>query len=193
MKRSAVLPYTPANPPNEPAGSRIVRPTWDEFYKLKQALQDLDRAVAVAVVSTKSVPIQATTVWTRLFNTNILYDYLQPPDQFNETTGVWTVPQEGLYDVTATIEIPAFPNPGSRLYEATLRTTGHPADGSPDRVVFSKAGGPDEASLRFTATIMRPLSAGDQIYFDIDLTEEAFTGSVNVTSVLNIVRVGGYK
>lgn len=188
MIRSAILPYVPSNPPKD-----INRAIWDEFYKLQQALSNLDIPVAVAVTSTKSIPIQPTTVWTRLFDTGINYDYVLPANQFDITTGVWTVPQEGLYSLTITVEIPAFPNPGSRLYEATLRTTGHPADGGADTVVLSKAGGPDEATLRFSATFLRPLSAGDQVYFDMDLTEEAFTGSVNVFSVLNIIRQGGYK
>jgi hypothetical protein len=187
-RRSAILPYVPSNPPT---GTN--RAVWDEFYKLQQALADLDRPLALSITSTKSIPVQATTVWTRLFNEGIGLEYALPADQFDTTTGIWTVPQEGLYSVTIIVEIPAFPNAGNRLYEATLRTTVHPVDGSADRVVLSKAGGPDEATLRFTATIMRPLSAGDQIWFDIDLTEETFTGSVSVFNVLNIVRQGGYK
>jgi len=192
-KRSAVLPYTPANPPNEPTGSRIVRPTWDEFYRIKQALLDLDRPVAVALFATESVPIQPDTVWTRLLDSGVTYDYSLPDDQFNITTGVWTIPQEGLYSVTLTIEIPAFPQAGSRLYEATVRTTKHPVDGSPDVTYLSKAGGPDEAALRFTITFLRPLLSGDQIWFDIDLTEASYTGNVTVTSIFNAVRQGGFK
>ena len=191
--RSTPVPYSPAPPPFGADGQQLSRATWDELYRIAERFESIDRPAALAVTSSKSCPIQAATVWTRLFNTGIVYEWQAPLGQFNDATGIWTCPQEGLYSVTVTIEIPAFPKPGQRLYTATLRTTGNPLAPGPDKVVLSKAGGPDEAPLRFSADFLRPLNKGDQLYFDLDLTEETFTGNVTVFSILNIVRQGTIK
>lgn len=189
--RSSPIPYSPAPPPLGTDPVQLSRATWDELYRIAERFESIDRPAALAITSSKAIPIQPTTVWTRLFDSGVQYEWEAPQGQI--ATGIWTCPQEGLYSVAVVIEIPAFPNPGSRLYEATLRTTGHPADGSPDKVITSKAGGPDEATLRFSADFLRPLTKGDQVWFDIDLTEEAFTGSVTVFSVLNICRQASIK
>jgi hypothetical protein len=189
--RSTPIPYQPANPPYTEKLADFSRSTWDEFYRIAERFLSIDRPAAMAVTEAKSAPVQAAAVWTRLFNTAPAYDWQQPIGQM--TAGVWTCPQEGLYAVTVIIEIPAFPNPGNRLYTATLRTTGHPASGGADKVVLSKTGGPDEAPLRLVADFLRPLNRGDEVYFDLDLTEEGYTGNVPVLSILNICRQASVK
>lgn len=187
-KRSAILPYVPSNPP---AG--MDRAVWDEFYKLQQALIDLDRPVALAINSSEYIAVTPTLTYDRLFDENVFYEYQLPLGMFDTTTGIFTAQQEGLYTVDIVIEIPAFPNPGSRNYTATLRTTKSPANGDPDIELISTAGGPDEAPLRFSASILRPLNSGDRVWFDLDLTEETFTGNLTVRSFMHIVRIGSYK
>jgi hypothetical protein len=189
--RSTPIPYQPANPPYTDKLADFSRATWDEFYRIAERFFSIDRPAAMAVTEAKNAPVQAATVWTRLFNAAPAYEWTQPPGQM--TAGVWTCPQEGLYAVTVIIEIAAFPNPGSRLYTATLRTTGHPAAGGADKVVLSKAGGPDEAPLRLVADFLRPLNRGDQVWFDLDLTEESYTGNVPILSILNVCRQASVK
>ena len=63
--------------------------------------------------------MQAATVWDRLFDTALIYDWQAPLGQHDVATGIWTCPQEGLYAIQPVVEVPAFPNPGSRIYEAT--------------------------------------------------------------------------
>jgi len=190
-KRSAILPYTPANPPSD--FKQAVRPTWDEFNKIKQALYDLDRPVALSLTASESISITPTIVWDRLFDENVTSEYQLPGNMFNITTGVFTAPQEGLYQITIIIEIPAFAQPGDRLYVATVRSTKHPADGSPDTSFESVTGGNDQTPIRLVVSLLKPANAGDQLWFDLDLTMESYTGSVTVLEVLNIVRIGGYK
>lgn len=169
------------------------RSVWDEFYRIAERFVSIDKPAAMALTSTETVPVQATTVWTRLFDTALVYDWQAPGAQHDPATGVWTCPQEGLYAVTVVIEVPAFPQPGSRIYEATLRTTARPIAGGPDKVVLSKTGGPDEAALRLVADFLRPLNRGDQVWFDLDLTEVNYTGNVTVLSILNICRQSSIK
>lgn len=189
---SSAAPYTPAPPPvgNDVPG--LSRATWDELYRIAQRVASIERPTAVVLNSSKSFAVQAGTVWTRLFDINQNYDWQSPAGQISPA-GVWTCPQEGLYNVTIIVEVPAFPSPGSRLYEATLRSTGHPVGGGADRVVFSNTGGPDEAALRLFSNFLRPLNFGDQVWFDLDLTEESYTGNVTIMSILNICRQASIK
>ena len=190
--RSTPIPYSPAPPPLGTDTIQLSRATWDELYRIAERFESIDRPAALSLSKSESIPVQAATVWTRLFDDPAAYEWLRPAGQM-DANGVWTCPQEGLYDVTVILEVPAFPNPGSRLYEATLRTTGHPANGDPDVVILSKTGGPDEASLRLIANFLRPLNKGDQVWFDLDLTEVAFTGNVTVLGILNICRQASIK
>lgn len=189
--RSTPQPYSPSNPPYTERIADFSRATWDEFYRLAERLVSIDRPAAMAITESLTATVQPTVVWQRLFNTAPAYDWESPPGQF--ANGVWTCPQEGLYNITVIIEVAAFPNAGNRIYEATLRTTLHPANGDPDKVSLSKTGGPDEAALRLIADFLRPLNKGDQAWFDLDITEETFTGSVPIFSILNICRQSSVK
>jgi hypothetical protein len=191
--RSTPIPYSPAPPPFGDNTPQLSRATWDELYRIAERFISLDKPAAMALTSTETIAVQAATVWTRIFDSGVQYDWEAPQGQHAAATGIWTCPQEGLYAVTVVCEVPAFPNAGNRIYEATLRTTWRPADGSPDKVVLSKTGGPDEVALRLIADFLRPMNKGDQLWFDLDLTEETFTGSVSVLSILNICRQSSIK
>jgi hypothetical protein len=189
--RSTPQPYTPANPPFTEKLLDFSRATWDEFYRIAERLVSIDRPSAVAITEALTATIQPAEVWQRLFNTTPAYEWESPLGQFSSS--IWTCPQEGLYNITVIVEVAAFPNPGSRIYEATLRTTLHPANGDPDRVSLSKTGGPDEAHLRLIADFLRPLNKGDQLWLDLDLTEDTYTGTVPIFSILNICRQSSVK
>jgi hypothetical protein len=186
--RSTSVPYSPANPPYTDKAQDLSRATWDELYRIAERFSAIEQPAAIAVTGTEVCTIQPAEVWQRLFDGTKIYDWERPGAQLDQATGVWTCPQEGLYLFNIVIEIPPFPSPGSRLYEATLRTTGRPAAGGADRIVFSKTGSPDEATMRLVASFLRPLYRGDEIWWDLDLTEEAYTGSVTVLSILSICR-----
>lgn len=190
--KSTPVPYQPANPPYTERLQDFSRATWDEFYRIAERFFSMDKPAAMSVGEQRNATIQPTEVWQRLFATTPTYDWENPPGQLI-ANGVWICPQEGLYSVTVIVEVEAFPNPGSRIYEATLRTTYHPLSGSPDRVSLSKTGGPDEAALRLIADFLRPLNRGDEVWFDLDLTEATFTGTVPTYAILNICRQSSVK
>lgn len=180
--RSATIPYSPAPPP---IGTD--RAIWDEFYKLQEALINLDRPASLTGSSPEPVPVTASVSYDRLFDEADAISYEQPTGQFDTTTGIWTCPQEGLYLLLPLIQVPAFTTPASKLFTATLRTTFTYAAGG-TKVVTSSAGGDDRVPLRLQPVFLEPLLKGDTVFFDLDLTHETKTGTVNVISVINIVR-----
>lgn len=190
--RSTPQPYSPAPPPLGNDGPQLSRATWDELYRIAERFESIERPAALSINKSESIAVQAATVWTRLFDGVLTYEWIRPAGQM-DAAGVWTCPQEGLYAVTAIIQVPAFPNPGNRLYQATLRTTQKPAAGGANKVVTSITGGPDEAALRLVADFLRPLNKGDQVWFDLDLTEESYAGNVSVLGILNICRQASIK
>lgn len=60
-------------------------------------------------------------------------------------------------------------------------------------MILSKTGGQDEAPLRLVSNFLRPLNRGDEVWFDLDLTEESYTGNVTITNILNISRQSSIK
>jgi hypothetical protein len=192
--RSTPLPYVPGL--SIAPSSTVVdlsRATWDELFKISQALIELDRPSASVISCSEPVNITPTTVYDRLFDQTVIYEWEQPGGQTDATTGIWTCQQEGLYQFTGVIEIPAFPTPAVKQYTATLRTTQTFANGDPPAVVLSTAGGTDNTPLRINPSLLRPVSKGDTVYQDLDLTHQTVTGTVTVTAVRNIIRMSSIK
>lgn len=190
---STPQPYTPANPPYTDKAQELSRATWEELYRIAERLISIDVPAALAVNGQDVCSVEPTQVWNRLFDAAKAYDWQAPLGQMNDATGEWTCPQEGLYNIQGLIQVPAFPNPGDRLYVATIRVTIRPADGSPDRVVIGTQSGNDAANMRMAVAVLRPLVRGDKMWMDLDITQENYTGSVTITSVLNIFRVSSIK
>lgn len=186
------IPYAAAPPPAPGNTGEFVRAAWDEFYRIQYALAAIDRPAASSITASESVPVGPTEQYDRLFDEGLLYEYEEPPGQTAPATGIWTCPQEGLYQITTIVEVPAFPSPASKLYTANLRTTQIPAGGTPASIV-SSVGGPDNVPLRLVSIIIRPFLKGAQLYSDLDLTHETKTGTVTVTAVRGVIRLSGYK
>jgi hypothetical protein len=190
--RSTPIPYTPANPPGGDTLD-LSRATWDELYRIATEFNNIAQPAAVSAACSEPIAVQATTVWDRLFDENVTYEWQNPSGQLNTTTGVWTCTQEGLYTLNLVLEAAAFPSPATKTYTASLRTTFHPIIGTPDQQYISQNSGMDTNALRVNATFMRPLYKGDQIWIDADLTHATKTGNVTCLGVINILRVGRIK
>jgi hypothetical protein len=190
--KSTFIPYSPGSPPGVDTAS-LSRATWDEFFRIAQTLIDMDRPASIAGSSPEPVTVGPTTQFDRLFDEADAIEYEHPAGQINQTTGIWTCPQEGLYLIMPVIEVPAFTTPASKLFTASLRWTIDYASGAPDKVATAQAGGDDRIPLRLQPVIMVPLSRGDRMWFDLDLTHETKTGTVTVVSVLNITRQSGTR
>lgn len=190
--RSTPLPYSPANPP-APNAPDLSRATWDELYRIAEEFNNMANPTAMAITCSEDIAVQAATVWDRLFNENVMYDWQNPPGSLNAATGVWTCPQEGLYQVDVILEAPPFPSPATKEYTASLRTTRRPITGGPDISAISQNGGMDTQALRVNASFLRPLYKGDQLWVDADLTHATKTGNVTCFAVLNVLRVGRIK
>ena len=190
--KSTFIPYSPGAPPGADPAS-LSRATWDELFRIAQSLADLDRPASISGDSPEPVPVGPTLQYDRLFDEADAISYEFPTGQLDTATGIWTAPQEGLYLIMPVIQVPAFPSPASKLFTANLRITIDYASGAPDKVITASAGGDDRVPLRVQPVILIPLTRGDRIWFDLDLTHETKTGSVTVISVLNIVRQSGTR
>jgi hypothetical protein len=190
--RSTPLPYSPANPP-APNSEEISRATWDEFYRLALILDNLQSPSALSAACSELVAVQPTTVWDRLFNENVTYQWENPTGTLDVTTGIWTCPEEGLYSIDIILEVAPFPSPATKEYTASLQTTINPIDGSPDLVFVSQNGGIDTQALRVNASFLRPMYRGDQLWAAADLTHATKTGDVQCKAFLNILREGRVK
>jgi hypothetical protein len=190
--RSTPIPYSPANPPGGDTLD-LSRATWDELYRIAVEFNNLAQPAALAVTCSEPVTVEATTVWDRLFNENITYEWQNPLGQLDVTTGIWTCSQEGLYSITPIFEAPPFPSPALKEYTASLRGTFHPINGGPDKVGIAQSGGMDTQALRVSAQFLRPLYKGDQLWMDADLTHATKTGTITCFGVMNILRVGRIK
>jgi len=185
--RSSVIPYAPANPPYNPTPDNLCRATWDELYRLEQALRDIDKPAALAATCSEPIAVQAATVWDRLLNENVTFQWENPRGQLNPATGVWTCPQEGLYQIDAILESPPFPTPAAKQYTASIRVT------VAGTSLIAQNSGEDTKPVRVSAAVMRPLNRGDTVTLDADLTHQNKTGTVTCFGVLNILRVGSIK
>jgi hypothetical protein len=190
--RSSPLPYSPANPPS-PNAPDLSRATWDELYRIAEEFRNAANPSALSATCSEDVAVQAATVWDRLFDENVLYQWENPTGTLDTTTGIWTCPQEGLYNINLVLEASPFQSPAQKEYTASLQTTLHPADGSPDKVYVSQNGGIDTQALRVTASFLHPLYRGDQLWIAADLTHATKTGNVQCLGVMNILRVGRIK
>jgi hypothetical protein len=186
-------PYFPSPSPYVENQEVLTRAVWDEFFRIQQALIDIDRPTAISAVCKEPVTVEATQNWDRMFDEAVSYDWQLPSGTLNTTTGVWTCPQEGLYQISATVEAPPFPSPATKEYTVSIRLTKHPVDGSPDVVIIAQDSGIDTQAVRVSAGGLRPLATGDQLWMDADLTHQTKTGTVLCTGVLNILRVGSVR
>jgi len=182
--RSSPIPYSPSVPvvPGE-----LSRATWDELYRIAASLSALDRPASIAGRSTEEVTVSAAVAYDRLFDEAYSVTWESPANQLDRSTGEWTCPAEGLYLVAPVIEVPPFATPAGKLYTATLRWTVTRAGVAPVQV-FSTVGGEDSVPLRVIGIRLAPFSRGDSMFFDLDLTHETKTGTVQVLSILNICR-----
>lgn len=190
--RSTYLPYAPGNPPVLDNTRELGRATWDELIRVAQSLIDLDRPVCLALKSSDTLTATASgQTYSRLFDsTQDVIEYEQPGGTMNNTTGIYTIPQEGVYQVYCRMNVPAFPSPQTKSYIGYIRFTLTKAAGGSSTVILESSG-LDDTILTVQGQGLFPLHRGDTLYFDGAITRAAGGGSVVVTDTLQIIRVSG--
>ena len=187
--KSLLLPYIAGSPPRG-STEEVARATWDEFYKIEQALIGLDAPVALSLSATENVNATTGIVYETFYDEGITYQWEQPPGYFTLATGVWTCPGEGLYQLSNTFDVPAAPSASIKDYIIYVRNTLTPLIGAPV-IRNSSAGGLDTFQLRFNALSLVPLLKGTTVKMEVAVYREAGAVTVSVTGNLGIYRVSG--
>ena len=188
--RSSALPYTPSAPP---AGEDVIRAVWDEFFLISQGLANQGNPVSLAIRASEPIAVGPTVVYDRLFDQGLSYDWQQPGGTVNPATGIWTCPEEGLYQISNTVKVPPFPTPADKAYTLHVRVTRDPITGGPEIIDTFEDVGTDTHILTLTGFLMIPLFQGDQLALDAGVTHETKTGTDIVEASLFILRVGSRK
>ena len=191
--RGISIPYRPGNPAGPDASlQEALRAVWDELNRISIATAAIDEPVSTGAQVSGTVNVtQEPPVYTRIFNSGFLVDpWVNPDDSFDVLTGIYTVPQEGVYSVQAQATISEHSTPQNKNYWAGLRMTLTPPGGAPVQY-FSYAGGPDDVPLTVTGLFTQQAQKGAQIYFDLAAVHEQTTGPETYGATLQVIRISG--
>ena len=189
--RGVALPYRPGFP-GDGTGSpeEQLRAVWDELGRIAVVTASIDQPVSTGLGTTATIPVGTTETWDRLFDGNFNGEpWIKPADSFDLQTGVYTIPEEGVYSCTAQLNVNAFDQPGIKDYYAGIRIT-------IDRlgVVEQFAnynGGLDTQPVSVTLLFTKDLYQGDTFYFEGTAVHENKTGTTPKTAVLQVFRLSG--
>jgi hypothetical protein len=159
-RRSVNLPYEPGMPP-APTGTvaDIIRYVWDELARVALAMIGQDQPNSMSLSDDQVITPAATPVFTTLFDDGTTPQWINPGSAFDPATGVYTIPQDGVWRIEVAMRIPAFAAPGQRLYYGAIRITITPPGGAPVEYLFYD-GGDDTIPLTVTGTLAIPLQQG---------------------------------
>jgi hypothetical protein len=189
--RGLAIPYRVGNPggPNATVEEGL-RAVWEELTRVAVSLSQLDQPTSVGAQSAESVPVGTTKNWSRLFNDGFEYPLWENPQtSFDEATGVYTVPQEGVYSIQVVLEFAAFTTPATKNYYGGIRGTVVFADGSGSLVTEAYNGGADTIPVNVTLLRTNRLTKGDTITFDGTAIHETKTGTTQCRGSLQIIRL----
>jgi len=192
--RTLDLPYRPGMiTANDSTVEQLAVALWDELTKIAISMAGIDQPMGASVYDSEVLPIskQPTIVWLRIFDGATDAVWARPQSALNTATGVYTIVQEGVYNVSARLNVPAFLTPAIKEYYAGIRTTINYADGSPSTVSAVYNGGQDIVPINVLSGFLLPLTAGDSFFFEAAIDHETQTGSITAQSALQVQRVSG--
>jgi hypothetical protein len=169
-----------------------MRAVWDELSRIAIATAAIDQPTSLGATVDGQIPVQATIVWYRLFSQDYVGDpWVNPADSFDVQTGVYTVPQEGVYTITMQLTVDAFATPQAKDYFAGIRLTVLEVGAPAPEEVFSYNGGPDTVPVSVLMTWTSDAKQGTQFAFDGTAVHEQVTGTTDYRAVLSVARLSG--
>lgn len=168
-----------------------MRAVWEELTRIAIATAQLDQPTSVGLRSAGDIPVTLLPTWYILFADNSLegVPWINPSSSFDTTTGIYTVPQEGVYSFAVTLTVPAFGG-GNKEYYAGIRMTIAPLSGPPIETI-QYSGGIDSTPLTVTLSWTYPAAQGGQAAWDATVVHENQLGTVPFDAVLQINRISG--
>ena len=180
MTRSLQEQYYPAPVPTR--AEDLPRYLESEFMRIRESL--IAQPVALSVTETGTYDVTTTLAWFDLF-IGETPTWETPGGSFDPTTGDWTCPQTGLYQVTLSLEVSPF-GAGNKVYYAgvaidwTGATTGR---------LESTDGGDDSIPLGVTLTGQITIQQGTVLAFEAAIVHDQFAGLADYEANIQILRV----
>jgi hypothetical protein len=168
----------------------LVRYVWEEFYRISFSLLGLDRPNSLTVSEDDTLTPGPTVVWQRLFDNGVPPSWANPSNVYDPATGVYTIPQDGVWVTDVAVRIPAFAAPGNRLYYGAIRTTITDPDGVPTEFFFYD-GGDDSIPLSVSGHLMGPSLQGTTIFHDAAVVHPTVIDPQTVETAQYVYRISG--
>ena len=189
-RKNSILPYTPGAAPVGSTDPSLSRASWDELFRIAQALLDLDRPVSMVVLGTDVLQVSATAPYERLIDETVTYPWQAPAGQFTAATGVWTCPQEGLYQISPRMDVPAFATPSTKSIVVSLRAT---VTTSTVGTITWDDSGLDDTPTSVGGMGLVAMREGDVVWLDGYVQHPTKSGPITVQTRMQVLRVSGTK
>ena len=176
--------YYPLPIPSDVAG--LPRFLEEELERIKNALYA--QPVALTVEEQALADVTLLPNWQRLFDGGTTPIWEVPGGNFDNTTGEWTCPRDGLYQAFVSLRVEAF-GTGNKSYYAGLRMTKANADGSPNKVIEAADSGVDDFVLTVDLQFQTSVQAGAVLYVEGTSVHDQFTGTTDTTARWQLSRV----
>lgn len=189
--RSLPFPYRPAPPPIDTSTRQeILRAIWSEFNRIASTLSDLDNPISLAVSNVDSITVGATATYQTMLNASPTVAWEAPGGTFDGTTGLWTCPSEGLYQVFISVVSDPFAAPATKSYSVNVRLTETPVTGAPVVRTFA-GGGLDDQFVTATSSFLLPLQQGETLKLEAAGIHATKTGTNVVNARMTVQRISG--
>ena len=192
-KFSNRLPYLPGSPPVVETLGDAIRAVWDELFRISQSMFDFDRPISLSILKSDSMQASVAPSYARLFIIPSV-SWEKPGGTFDDLTGIFTSPSEGLYNIYAILTAAPLTSPQVKSYNARMRVTiDFVQTGKPDQIFILEGSGLDDQYATVQGQLLYPLVKGDKLYVDAQLIRSAGTATASINTALQIHRVSGVK
>jgi hypothetical protein len=182
MSKSLSIDYQPE--PTPYTIEDLPRYVEQELNKIAQALENASQPVALSVDEQGNFLVTTIVTWVQvLIGETAGWDV--PGGSWDPTTGIYTVPQQGLYSVNAQLEVSPF-GAGNKTYYAGLRL--YRDRGGVVEFVESTDGGDDAIPLGVTISGLLPLLQGDRLGLEMTIVHDQFSGTAPYNVAMQIKR-----
>ena len=171
--------YVPSNPPT------LWSPRWifDEFQRIARRFRDNP---VLFVIRVFAAPVDISPVPTAIrLGVGAVPTLDFPGGDWDDVTATWTCPLDGIYMLTASVEIAPF-GTGNKAYQAdiVMFRDGIEAGRAVDSAV-------DDVPLSVNLISPISLEGGSEIHLDLVTVHAQFTGATVYDYDFSLVRLGG--
>ena len=185
MPKSIPLPYHPNPVPSQL--DDVPRYLYDELVRIKEAF--IEQPTAMAIETSFDYTVTTVLIWDRIFNDGVVVPTWDiPGGGFDNTTGEWTCPQDGLYSIDVQMTVQPY-GAGNKDYYAGLRL--YKDSGGVVEYRETTDGGDDAIPLGVTLSGLIPLLQGDVLAVDAAVVHDQFVGTTTVDVGWQILRQSG--